>query len=174
MSIDPDTKDWTWVLDRPCPECGFDARDVDRADLGARTRATLPTWRAALARPDATLRPHPAVWSPLEYGCHVRDVFRLFDERLHLMLTQDDPRFANWDQDETAAADGYSRQDPRVVVDELLAAGEAIAVTFDSVADDAWSRTGVRSNGSVFTVESLGRYFLHDVVHHGHDVVVTP
>jgi hypothetical protein len=28
----------------------------------------------------------------------------------------------------------------------------------------------VRSNGSEFTVESLGRYHLHDVVHHLHDV----
>ena len=25
MSITPDTKDWTWVLERPCPECGFEA-----------------------------------------------------------------------------------------------------------------------------------------------------
>jgi hypothetical protein len=23
MTIIPDTKDWTWVLHRPCPECGF-------------------------------------------------------------------------------------------------------------------------------------------------------
>jgi hypothetical protein len=28
----------------------------------------------------------------------------------------------------------------------------------------------VRSNGDEFTVESLGRYHLHDVVHHLHDV----
>jgi hypothetical protein len=35
---------------------------------------------------------------------------------------------------------------------------------------DAWDRPGVRSNGSEFTVESLGRYHLHDVVHHLHDV----
>jgi hypothetical protein len=173
MSIEPDAKDWTWVLERLCPECGFDARGVDRADLAARTRATLATWQAALDRPDATVRPQPAVWSPLEYGCHVRDVFRRFDERLRLMLTQDDPRFANWDQDETAIADGYSRQDPRVVASELVAAGEAIAATFDAVPDDAWSRTGARSNGSIFTVESLGRYFLHDVVHHGHDIAST-
>ena len=31
-------------------------------------------------------------------------------------------------------------------------------------------RPGRRSNGSVFTVETLGRYFLHDVLHHLHDV----
>ena len=34
----------------------------------------------------------------------------------------------------------------------------------------AWDRRGTRSNGSVFTVESLGRYHLHDVVHHLWDV----
>src|SRR4051794_791858 len=26
--VEPDTKDWTWVLDRPCPECGFDPAAV--------------------------------------------------------------------------------------------------------------------------------------------------
>ena len=26
--IEPDDKDWTWVLQRVCPECGFDASDV--------------------------------------------------------------------------------------------------------------------------------------------------
>jgi len=26
--IQPDTKDWTWVLSQRCPECGFTATDV--------------------------------------------------------------------------------------------------------------------------------------------------
>ena len=39
---------------------------------------------------------------------------------------------------------------------------------------DQWQRTGRRSNGSAFTVETLGRYHLHDVVHHLWDVGVTP
>ena len=26
MTFVPDTKDWTWVLQRPCPECGFDTQ----------------------------------------------------------------------------------------------------------------------------------------------------
>jgi hypothetical protein len=34
----------------------------------------------------------------------------------------------------------------------------------------AWDRPGLRSNGSRFTVASLGRYHLHDVVHHLRDV----
>src|SRR5665647_1019250 len=28
--IEPDTKDWTWVLQRPCPECGMAAGDNGR------------------------------------------------------------------------------------------------------------------------------------------------
>ena len=58
----------------------------------------------------------------------MRDVFRLFDRRLHLMLDEDDPTFANWDQDETAVADRYGEQDPATVVgDQLVAAAEAMA-----------------------------------------------
>lgn len=30
MAIVPDTKDWTWVLERACPECGFDASSFAR------------------------------------------------------------------------------------------------------------------------------------------------
>ena len=33
MPIEPDTKDWTWVLERPCPECGFDASSVSFDDV---------------------------------------------------------------------------------------------------------------------------------------------
>lgn len=36
--------------------------------------------------------------------------------------------------------------------------------------DASAARPGRRSNGSVFTVRTLGQYFLHDVVHHLHDV----
>ena len=35
---------------------------------------------------------------------------------------------------------------------------------------DAWQRTGTRSDGARFTIESFARYALHDVVHHVHDV----
>ncbi|MFE3823457.1 hypothetical protein ACFXO8_35465, partial [Nocardia tengchongensis] len=31
-------------------------------------------------------------------------------------------------------------------------------------------RGGLRSNGSAFTIDSMARYFLHDLVHHVHDV----
>ncbi|MCW2751362.1 MAG: hypothetical protein JWR83_2472 [Aeromicrobium sp.] len=170
MTIEPDTKDWTWVLGERCEECGLAASDVAPTDIAARTRADLPKWTAVLRRPDARERPAPGVWSPTEYACHVRDVYALFDQRVRLMLDEDDPQFANWDQDETAIADEYASQDPAIVSTQLVPAGEAIAATFDAVPADAWGRTGRRSNGSEFTVATLAQYFLHDVVHHLHDV----
>jgi DinB superfamily len=166
----PDDKDWTWVLHGACPECGFDAAALRRPDLAPLVRSSAAAFAVALARPDAGDRPRPRVWSVLEYGCHIRDVCRVFDQRLRQMLTQDDPQFPNWDQDAAALTERYWSQDPATVAAELTEAAETIARTIDGVAVDQWLRPGRRSNGSAFTVESLGRYFLHDLLHHVHDV----
>ena len=176
MTIVPDTKDWTWVLREPCPECGYDASSVGRADLGPTIRANAEAWAGVLAEPGAGERPDPATWSPLEYACHVRDVHRIFGVRLRSMLGEDNPQFANWDQDETALAEGYGGQDPATVAGELAAAAEEVAAEYDAVPvddDPTWDRPGVRSDGSEFTVDTLGRYHLHDVVHHAWDVRAT-
>ncbi len=165
-----DTKDWTWVLDRQCPECGFDTRTVTRDDIGAMVRANAAAWVGILQRDDVATRPRPDVWSPLEYACHVRDVFRVFDERLALMLGVDAPEFPNWDQDATAVQERYREQAPDVVADGLMRAAESVAAAFDAVPDEAWRRTGRRSDGSAFTVETMARYFVHDPEHHVYDV----
>jgi hypothetical protein len=171
VAIVPDTKDWTWVLERTCAECGFDTRTVQRAAIPALIRENAASWRAVLGGQQAVReRPAPDVWSTLEYACHVRDVFRIFDQRLQLMLTQDGPLFANWDQDATAVADRYGEQDPAIVADELEQAANVIAARFDTVTGDEWARTGSRSDGAQFTVESFARYLSHDPVHHLYDV----
>ena len=168
--IPPDDKDWTWVLDQPCPDCGFDARTLDVRSTGAAVRANAAAWSAVLERDDVRVRPDEQTWSALEYGCHVRDVLTLFDQRLRMMLDQHDPLFPNWDQDTTAVDDRYGEQDPRVVAEQLVEAGEAVAARFDAVDDDQWQRPGRRSDGASFTVDSFARYFLHDPVHHLWDV----
>lgn len=168
--IEPDTKDWTWVLDRRCPECGFVAQEIDVLELAATVRALTARWQAALARSTATERPRPGRWSVLEYGAHVRDVNRVFTERVRLVRDTDDPVFADWDQDAAAIEGRYAEQDPSVVADELADAAEALVAEYVTVGPDDLERPGRRSNGSVFTLESLTRYYVHDVVHHLHDV----
>lgn len=169
-SIEPDTKDWTWVLERPCPDCGFDPAQVDFSTLGEDILWLTPRWQDRLARPDARTRPAPDVWSPTEYAAHVRDVHRVFDQRFEQLLTQDDPLFANWDQDAAAIEGDYASLSPDVVSVELATAAGAVASRLNPITPDQLDRPGRRSNGSIFTVETLGRYYFHDLVHHLHDV----
>jgi hypothetical protein len=172
MAIVPDDKDWTWVLERRCPECGFVSSELPRDQIAPTIRANAGAWLDILAGDRAQLRRRPRDdrWSPLEYSCHVRDVFRVVDERLNLMLTVDDPTYQNWDQDRTAIEDHYEGQDPETVALELSRAAEALAGDFDGVEGSAWERRGTRSDGAAFTVQTIGQYALHDVMHHVYDV----
>lgn len=165
-----DGKDWTWVLERACPDCGFDPGDHPYPSTGATLRASVPRWSAILADPLCVVRPRPGVWSPLEYGCHVRDVCAVFDRRLQDMTALDGARFDNWDQDSTALAGRYGENDPAVVAAQYASAAMALAARFERVPESLREHRGIRSNGSAFTVRTLALYFLHDIVHHLHDV----
>jgi hypothetical protein len=170
MPIVPDDRNWTFVLEEVCGECHFDTQAFPREHLGARIRGNAAQWPALLENPSVRSRPNDHTWSALEYGAHVRDVYRLYTYRLGLMLDNVAPTFPNWDQDETAIAERYDQQDPAVVSDELVAAARELADLYDTVGSEQWQRTGLRSDGAAFTVESFGRYLLHDPVHHVHDV----
>lgn len=158
------------MLDRPCPDCGLDTSEVAARDVAAMLRTSAAAWQDALLRTDVRVRPDSSTWSPLEYACHVRDVCLRFDARTALMLAEEDPDFENWDQDATAITERYGEQDPAIVTVELLDAVQTFAAHLDAVTDDQWQRTGRRSDGAQFTVDSFTRYFVHDVVHHLHDI----
>ena len=170
MTIEPDAKNWTWVLERDCEECGFDIRTFPPTDIAGLIRAAAAPWQGILAHPLARVRPDDSTWSALEYGCHVRDVYRLGMHRVDRMLSEDDPHFDNWDQNETAVTERYDLQDPIVVAAELADAAATFADLFDHIGAQQWSRPGLRSDGFSFTVETFGRYFLHDPEHHRVDV----
>ena len=170
MAIVPDTKNWTWVLERPCADCGFDPAAIGFRDIPQLISVNAAQWPPALDVADPRRRPDDSTWSPLEYAAHVRDVFIRFFERLEAMLTQDNPAFENWDQDATAVAERYNDQDPAAVADELLTAASRLAEAFAAVPDSALSRRGRRSDGSEFTIDSLALYFIHDPIHHLYDV----
>jgi hypothetical protein len=174
VPIAPDTKDWTWVLGRPCPECGFDATSLRRREIVPLIEANGRDWPPLLGGPAEALRRRPRDdrWSPLEYACHVRDVFLLYDERLQLMLTEDAPTFANWDQDRSAVDDRYNEQDPGAVAGQMVVAADRLASSFRGVSGRDWERRGRRSDGAEFTVDSFARYMIHDPIHHLHDVGV--
>ena len=172
MPIVPDDKDWTWVLERPCPECGFAASSIAPVDVARLVRESTDRWVAVLDTPVEHLRarPDPSRWTTLEYAAHVRDVFRLYRTRLALMVDVDDPLFANWDQDVTAREECYNEQDPAFVAVELHEAGVALADAFDAIEGDQWQRSGRRSDGVSFTIATFAQYMIHDPLHHLWDV----
>ena len=90
--------------------------------------------------------------------------------RVRQLLGEDEPRFANWDQDATAVEDGYAAQDPAVVGARAARRRGRGRRAVRRGPARRLGRRGTRSNGSEFTVETLGRYHLHDVVHHLHDI----
>jgi hypothetical protein len=167
----PDDKDWTWVLGRSCPDCGFDASTCAFAAVPALVRRNAARWQqlhaAGAIHPG---RSDLARWSHLEYACHVRDVYERYDVRILLMLTEWNPLYPNWDQDVTAIADRYEEQEPNVVVGRLLVAAEAMAVRLEGVTPRDLQRPGRRGDGAVFTVDTIARYMVHDPIHHVWDV----
>ena len=61
-----------------------------------------------------------------------------------------------------------------MAAEELASAGDVIAASFAALAGDQWLRPGRRSDGAAFTVETFGRYFMHDPIHHLYDVTGIP
>jgi hypothetical protein len=174
-------RDWTWVLDEVCPQCGYDARSVDRDQIGALMRANAAGFRAALERGSMVTRRPPVAagetirWSALEYAGHVHDVYRLAEDRLGRMLRRrllgrGEVTFPDWDQNQAAIDGDYGAADPAKVAYRLADQAGKVADMVDRIRGDQWDRTGTRSDGHVFTVDALARYMLHDVTHHLWDV----
>jgi hypothetical protein len=170
MPIIPDTKNWTWVIERPCPECGFDSQNLTDGTIADAILTATRGWPEVLRRADVRIRPNDSTWSPLEYGAHVRDVLKIYRERLGLMLNENDPLYPNWDQDATAVNDRYNEQAPEVVADQVTDAAAQLAADFAAIDVAGWQCVGRRSDGAAFTVSSMSKYLVHDLVHHAWDV----
>lgn len=164
----PDSRDWTFVLEGGCRECGYELHDA--ALTGERLRADVPRWQAVLERPDVAQRPSEGVWSPLEYASHSRDLVRVLGERVTVMLEEDGAPFADYDGEAEAVRQEFWAGDPAEVSRQIAASTEATVAVLARVTGDAWERTGLRGDGRPFTVTELCRYLLHDVEHHLHDV----
>ena len=156
--------------ERPCPECGFDAKAVAPESLPSLIRDASARFQAAVDQRGAEERPSPGTWSAIEYGRHVADVCEVMTARLGLILDSDGAgaEFEDWDQD--AAAAEYWLSDANATRILIAERGEAAAKAWSEPEGDQWEWTGLRSNGSRFTALSLGRYFAHDLTHHLHDV----
>ncbi len=164
----PDTRDWTFVIDSGCTECGWQPHPPARIVDGLQQAA--PRWQAVLARGDASKRPSPEVWSPVEYACHVRDMIRLLGERTASMLAVYNPPLTDWDGEAVAVRRNYHSRRPAEVSEDLVRCTKATVDVMRTVLGKQWDRPGRRSDGTDFTIGSLTQYISHEVHHHLYDV----
>lgn len=160
-------------MDR-CAGCGFEYR-LDEAE---NAHIEITEAAAALAEilrddtVDVRSRREPDVWSPLEYGCHVRDVLLVQRERVLRARREDCPSFAPMGRDERVEHDGYATQDPHDVARQLTDAAALFTNVLDRLGPDDWERD-VAYNYPRHMTRSLrwvAVHTAHELRHHLQDV----
>ena len=165
---DPDTRDWTVVIDDGCSECGYTPHDP--RETQARILALSERWTAVLSREDARERPREGVWSPVEYACHSRDLLRVLGERVTLILDEDNPTFSEYDGEAEAVSGQFWSADPETTADDIARQADKTAFVYATVGESDWEKAGLRGDGKKMSIAELSRYLLHDLEHHLVDV----
>jgi hypothetical protein len=158
-----------------CAECGFEY------DLGA-APAAGPAIVAGVARfavlldgpgPELARRPRPGTWSPLEYGCHLRDVLLVQRERVLGARRTHRPEFGPMGRDERVEHDGYAEQLPRAVARQMTDAAALFAHVLARLDGTEWERPLVYSYPArqERTLRWVAVHTVHEVDHHLLDVL---
>jgi len=158
-----------------CDECDF-AYDLDQAPgaadaivAGAAEMAMTLTERSVQ---DLVRRRQPNLWSPLEYGCHLRDVVIVQRERVLLARRVDRPAPDPMGRDERVDHDGYAEQDPAVVALQLTEATRLFVNVLGRLAPADWYRTIVYTfpDPAERTLRWVAVHTEHEFRHHLLDV----
>ncbi|MES5821867.1 DinB family protein [Streptomyces sp. RG80] len=149
-----------------CRHCGFTTA-LNSPDALPETLLEYTTgWQRLLRDPGHDHRRSglPA-WSPLEQGCHVRDMCQLFHLRLDAILGPSPiaPRSPAEALPDTPRR--YRDEEPHRVADELRQAAEALARRLATLTAADWDRDDPRLADPRLTVGFFTRHLLHDIAH---------
>jgi hypothetical protein len=165
---------WQWprIAREACPQCGLDAAALPRTSLGSQLLQSADAWQVFLrSADDAFLRtnPEPGVFSPLQYCAHVRDIARVYGDRVMLATAEDNPTFPQFNPS-SETFEGYNELDVEDLAGDLGAQARRLAAILGDLSEDEWDRTLTRDGGRdgvyTFTVHGLGCYALHESHHH--------
>jgi hypothetical protein len=157
-----------------CAECDF-SYDLDQA-AGAQDRLRQLAGEVAdiLRRSDVDLRrrPEPHTWSPLEYGCHIRDVLLLQRERALAARRTDGAPCAPLGREERVEHDGYNEQHPDDVARQLLDAATMLGNVLARLSEHDWDRTVIYNYPEVRqrSLKWVAVHTVHDAQHHLRDI----
>lgn len=132
-------------MDDLCAECGF-RYDLDDAPAAAADIRWLAGEVAdVLSGPgDLAGRRRPELWSPLEYGCHLRDVLLVQRERVLRARRDNGFTCTSMGRDIRVEHEGYAEQDPNDVARQVKDAAALFGNVLDRLGDD-WDNEMVYS-----------------------------
>lgn len=157
-----------------CAQCGF-VYDLSKVATAVEAINERVGAAAAVLRDrdvDVRSRRHPEVWSPLEYGCHLRDVLLVQRERVLAALRTDRPDCAPMGRDERVVHDGYAQQEPVDVARQLADAAQMFGNALARLSDDDWNRTLLYHfpETSERSLRWVAMHTLHEAQHHVRDI----
>lgn len=160
-----------------CDECGFEYDLTLAPSAPAAIRSGVAELASLLGDAadrgaDLHTRRHTDTWSPLEYGCHVRDVLLVQRERVLAARRTDRPSFAPMGRDERVVHDGYAEQLPEDVARQLADAALLFANVLDRMAPTDLERTVMYNYPRPWerSLRWVAVHTVHEVRHHLLDV----
>lgn len=117
---------------------------------------------------DAVLRrkPAPDKWSALEVVCHLRDIEKLWADRLVKAAFTDKPAFYMLEVDDLAVKNGYNTQDPGLALKEFARLREDNLRLLRALPAAQWQRSGTHPKRGEITIESIVEIMIgHDQSH---------
>jgi len=133
--------------DHHCESCGLRYGDLTPSAALGLIRSHPAQYRRRLQHlPVDVLRRRPAsaVWSALEYTCHVRNVYDVYETRVRRTLTEHEPTLEPMRNDERAAQRAYHQQPLAAVLLDLERNADRFAALVSEISEPQWSRCAVR------------------------------
>jgi len=157
-----------------CADCGFEY-DLDRHTVAGAAIVEGAAHLALVLHDDAAdlrSRRRPGTWSPLEYGCHVRDVLLVQRERVLSARRVERPTFDPMGRDERVEHDGYGEQDPADVARQVTDAARLFANVLGRLGAEEWERSVVYGYPARAerTLRWVAVHTEHEVRHHLLDI----
>jgi hypothetical protein len=145
---------------------------MDPQSLGGIAVELASEWHGFLVSADEPyLRhiPEPGVNSPIQYAAHVRDIMKVYGERMALGLAQDSPTVPIFNPPQ-ATWEEYNRADPEQLAADIQARAARLSEIVDEVEPGQWNRIVINDRGQygvyTFTIAGLARNVVHEAYHH--------